>query len=100
VVFSFLIGAHEPIPKCILTKNSLKRFRNDKIFKDDKIFEYQKSDIKKIILKNGFIVIMVYPDFIHQFYIVAVERFFKNKMEYNQFLEFINRNFKEKIELK
>jgi hypothetical protein len=96
MVFPILTGTWGPIPKCILTKNSLKRFsENGKLFK-----EYEKSDIKKIIFKKGFIVIMVYPDFIHQFNIAAVERFFENKIEYNQFVGFINKNYKEKIEFK
>jgi transcription initiation factor TFIIIB Brf1 subunit/transcription initiation factor TFIIB len=89
-------GSYDLYPKYILTKNGLKRFYgNSKLFK-----EYDKHDIKRIILKNRFIVIHIYINFFYQNYIPIVDSFFENKMKYNQFVEFINTNYKEKIELK
>jgi hypothetical protein len=57
--------------------------------------EYKKGDVKKVVHKEGFVGIQAISSW--RGYFIIIDRFFENKQVYNEFIKYLESNYKGKI---
>ena len=83
-----LFGSIRHCPKCIFTEDKIKMFSDGNTVQ----MEYEKRDIKKILIRGDYVLVKT-----RKVPLPIVERFFDNRSKYNEFVYFLNSNYKELI---
>jgi len=90
--FTFFVhlvfGSIGRCPKCIFTEDKIKFFSDGNTVQ----MEYEKRDIKKILIQGDYVLVRT-----RKIPLPIVERFFDNRSKYNEFVCFLNNNYKELI---
>jgi len=92
IFFAFFVhlglGSMRRCPKCIFTEDKIKMISGEKTM----LMEYEKRDIKKILIQGDYVLVKT-----KKVALPIVERFFDNRSKYNEFVYFLNSNYKELI---